>query len=237
MFICVFESQMMEQSYYCEGVCKECQGYLIEDPHSGDVVCYQCGIVSQQKVIILESMIPNNKLYNEDPYSNHVTKHLLTYEDSDISYMSKIRNENQFLWDGLKDIEDVISSMWDGENGNMIICMRAKELFHAAFVVQKQEKEGIVKRKGCKSSENRKKYAKRKQFVLTAIYRALRENNITRWSIADLNNIVPGRLYVKRKLISKSLKQMLHNQINPSNIQERLPLVPIPLPLPSVCEL
>ncbi len=97
------------------------------------------------------------------------------------------------MWDGLKNVDDVVHRLYDGDSSGSLIQDRAKELFQKAFRLQAKEKEngfyGEVKKS---KSGKRQKFSKRKQFVVTSILQALDELKIRKWDLKDLNALLDG---------------------------------------------
>lgn len=101
--------------------------------------------------------------------------------------------EKEFLWDGLRNIDDVLYKLYQGDTINKRVSERAKELFQQAFHIQVEQKKGNVsmKRSGGKDkSKNRQKFSRRKQFVVTCLSKALEEANIGRWKIEGMWNLL-----------------------------------------------
>jgi hypothetical protein len=102
----------------------------------------------------------------------------------------KKKKEKEFLWEGLKNIDDVLYKLYNGVSVNKRVSERAKELFQKAFHFQVQQKKGTIemKRSGGKNTttKNRQKFSRRKQFVITALSEAMKEAGITRWPIEGI---------------------------------------------------
>ncbi len=97
--------------------------------------------------------------------------------------------EKEFLWEGLKNIEEVYFKLTNGDSLNRPVQDRAKELFAKAFRMQLAQKKGekaFAKRSSGPESvryKNRQKFSRRKQFVVSCLFQALREHGVKTWSI------------------------------------------------------
>jgi hypothetical protein len=75
--------------------------------------------------------------------------------------------------------------MYQGDVKAPVEC-RAQELFQKAFHLQLEQKKGTVPMKRTnarKTTVNRQKFSKRKQFVVATIYQALKENGVSAWRV------------------------------------------------------
>jgi len=178
-------------------MCVHCgeKSEIVEDHKSGDLICSSCGNVSSEKLISTQA---ENRVFADEPSSkmkgrtgnlyNPFTEHNLT-EKSRLE-----RDEKEFLWDGLKNIDEICFKLYNGDLTNSAAQQRAKELFQRAFHMQVQQKKGVVpmKRSNSKKKDNRIKFSKRKQFVVACLHKALEENNIKTWTITDLSTLMDG---------------------------------------------
>eukprot|EP01118_Nematostelium_gracile_P018177 TRINITY_DN7_c0_g1_i2.p1 TRINITY_DN7_c0_g1~~TRINITY_DN7_c0_g1_i2.p1 ORF type:complete len:197 (+),score=44.82 TRINITY_DN7_c0_g1_i2:188-778(+) len=182
------------------------------DRKGGYSVCANCGSVLPERIIDFGA---ENRVFSEDPDSfkkgrtgdvyNIFMEHSLT-EKSKLE-----RDEKEFFYDGMKNISDVFSRLYRGDTSNRPVQDRAKELFQQAFHIQVKQKEGAVpmKRSGKKSQKdsNRLKFSRRKQFVVTAIYRALQEQGISTFSITDISDKLDG-INVSEYSVNHCLKDL-----------------------------
>jgi hypothetical protein len=91
----------------------------------------------------------------------------------------------EFLWDGLRNIDDVLFRLYEGDPSKAVQ-ERAKEFFQLAFRQQTEQKQGVrdfhkpaAKEGGIK----RQRYSKRKQLVVASIANALQQLKIPhQWS-------------------------------------------------------
>jgi hypothetical protein len=82
----------------------------------------------------------------------------------------------------------VFYKLTKGDSVNRPVQERAKELFQQAFRMQMAQKKGTVPMKRASGVEavrfkNRQKFSRRKQFVISCLYQALKEHNINTWGI------------------------------------------------------
>jgi len=190
---------------HCGDTCE-----IVEDHKSGDLICSSCGCVSSEKLISTQA---ENRVFADEPSSkmkgrtgnlyNPFMEHSLT-ERSRLE-----RDEKEFLWDGLKNIDDICFKLYKGDLSNSAAQQRAKELFQKAFQMQVQQKKGAIpmKRSNSKKKDNRIKFSKRKQFVVACLHKALEENNIKTWSIADLSTLMDG-IAVSNQSATNCLKDL-----------------------------
>jgi len=179
--------------------CQNCNQYsqLVEDHRSGDLICSNCGSIGQEKLIGTDA---EYRVFSEDSNSYnkiHYSGAYNPFQEYSLTERSKLeRDEKEFLWDGLRNINDVLYKLYQGDTINKRVSERAKELFQQAFHLQVEQKKGTVSMKrsgGIKDkSKNRQKFSRRKQFVVTCLSRALDEANISRWKIEDLSNQMDG---------------------------------------------
>jgi len=180
--------------------CPQCQATntLVEDHRSGDQICEQCGYVVQERVISPEA---EYRVFSEDSSSYSKIRVGDTYNifrEHSLTERSRLeRDEKEFLWDGMKNIDEVLLFLYKGDSVNKPVQERAKELFQQAFHFQVKQKQGAVPMKRSGSSkklkdQNRLKFSRRKQFVVTCVLQALKEHNINTWELTDLSEHLDG---------------------------------------------
>jgi hypothetical protein len=100
------------------------------------------------------------------------------------------QKDKEFLWEGLKNIDDTMFRLTHGDTMNRAVQERAKELFQKAFYRQMEQKKGnlVMKRNGGQKTTQggiRKKFSKRKQYVVSCIWKALEEQDNKAWDVAS----------------------------------------------------
>lgn len=194
-------------------LCPSCNEYasLVEDHKAGDQICGNCGAIAQERLI---SQDAEWRVFSEDPNSYNKARAGPAYNPlAEYSLTEKTRlerDEKEFLWDGLRNIEDIFYRLSNGDSSNAPAQQRAKELFQQAFRMQVEQKQGTVpmKRTGDKkSSKNRQKFSRRKQFVISALYQALKECGIETWDIQDLSDQLDG-INVSKYSVRNCLKDL-----------------------------
>lgn len=95
----------------------------------------------------------------------------------------------------MKNIEEIFFKLTKGDSVSKPVQDRAKELFQKAFRMQLAQKKGTVPMKRATGVEavklKRQKFSRRKQFVVTCLYQALKEQGITTWSIERTKAVRP----------------------------------------------
>lgn len=179
-----------------QAVCENCGGNeLEEDRRSGDTICSQCGTVQSERLISQEA---EYRVFSEDSASYEkirIGQSYNIFRDYSLTERSRIeRDEKEFLWDGMRNIDDIFFRLFRGDSSNKPVLEKAKELFQKAFHKQMDQKKGAVpmKRSNKKSQEARQKFSKRKQFVVTCLLQSLQEHGIFTWTIKDLNEQLDG---------------------------------------------
>jgi len=164
---------------------------------NGDAVCEGCGLV-QQRIVSEDA---EYRVFSEDSASKNKVRVGAAYNplmEYSLTERSRLeRDEKEFLWDGLKNIEETFYRLLKGDSSNKPVQERAKELFSKAFRMQVAQKQGSVpmKRSGGDAklkNLNRQKFSRRKQFVVACLLKSLEEHNIQTWSIDELNAQLPG---------------------------------------------
>jgi len=194
--------------------CTSCNTHteLVEDHRCGDQICATCGVVAQERLISQEA---EYRVFSEDSASYSKIRIGSAYNplmEYSLTEKSKLeRDEKEFLWDGLKNIEEIFYKLYNGDCMNTQAQQRAKELFQQAFRMQVEQKKGTVpmKRSGenKKSKSNRQKFSRRKQFVISCLFQALKENNISTWNIQDLSDQLDG-IQVSKYSVRNCLKDL-----------------------------
>jgi len=171
-------------------VCTECGGTnLVEDYKQGDMTCSDCGAINSERLVSMEA---EYRVMNEDSGSQskiRVGKAYNILQEHTLTEKTKLeRDEKEFLWDGMKDIDEVLVRMYNGEISNLPVKLRAEELFQDAFRVQVQQKKGLLdmKRNNSKKKNPRQRFSKRKQYVVACLSEALKENRIDAFKDEDI---------------------------------------------------
>jgi len=194
-------------SYYCQNCNTE--SALVEDHKSGDLICSTCGSIAQERLIGTDA---EYRVFSEDSASYNKVHYSGSYNplmEYSLTEKSKLeRDEKEFLWDGLKNIDEILYRLYHGDGVNKQVAERAKELFQKAFRIQVEQKKGNIsmKRSGNKDKlKNRQKFSRRKQFVVASLFQALEEywkmlesgssykkGQLKKWTIDDLSNQMDG---------------------------------------------
>jgi len=204
---------MVEYSATGAFQCPSCNQYaeLVEDHKQGDQICSNCGAIAQERLIAQDA---EWRVFSEDPNSFNKARAgpaynpLMEYSLTERSRLE--RDEKEFLWDGLRNIEEIFYRLSNGDSSNAPAQQRAKELFQQAFHLQVEQKQGKVpmKRSGDKKSKkNRQKFSRRKQFVISVLYQALKECGINTWKIEDLSDQLDG-IQVSKYSVKNCLRDL-----------------------------
>lgn len=178
---------------------------MVEDEHNGDCICRQCGTVLGQ--VIDES--PLKRVYEKDNPEEKASKlQHTTYDpllqDTIRSTNHRLDGDEDFLHEGYGAIEHAFSRLFP-DIGHDSATRMAKFFFKKAFQSQLEQKRGIkVMKRKTKDETHRKKFARRKAFVVSAILAALRKEGIRRpgtkegdsnewFDVYDLNRYVEGK--------------------------------------------
>jgi len=131
---------------YTEERCPECWNTSeVEDSRSGDVICCGCGFVKESKSVSPEAEYrvfqdddgdSQSKIRVGPSYNPYLPHNFLG------SKRKWERDEKEFLWEGLKNIDEALSQLL-ADCGNKPVEARAKELFQKAFHWQFLQKQGI----------------------------------------------------------------------------------------------
>ena len=184
--------------------CARCEAYddFVNDERTGDVVCRQCGVVSRR----LFSEQTEYRVFNDDssswkrkrigPSYNvfHMASSPFTPSVS-LPHTHPKYDPYDFLREATADIREVFAKLFCGDCTNRPAMSRAIYLFTLAFNHQIAEKTTTDRR--------RLKFSRRKQFVVSCIWRALIEqhkratakDNVKEamlWTLNDINNKIPG---------------------------------------------
>jgi len=205
--------QMQEYNATGNFFCNSCQTYaeLVEDHKAGDQICGSCGAVASERLI---SQDAEYRIFSDDSSSHSKIRIGAAYnplQEYSLTEKSRLeRDEKEFLWDGIKNIEEIFYRLSNGDTSNAPAQQRAKELFEQAFHLQVEQKKGSapMKRSGDKKSEkDRQKFSRRKQFVISALYQALKESGIETWNIQDLSEQLDG-IQVSKYSVRNCLKDL-----------------------------
>eukprot|EP01102_Stenamoeba_stenopodia_P016482 TRINITY_DN5763_c0_g5_i2.p1 TRINITY_DN5763_c0_g5~~TRINITY_DN5763_c0_g5_i2.p1 ORF type:complete len:260 (-),score=59.91 TRINITY_DN5763_c0_g5_i2:5-784(-) len=158
--------------------CSSCNGNIVEDHRQGDMICEDCGLVSQERMIEEESEV---RIFNDDPDS---AQKIRTGPATNINIDSilgsgkqkNVREDKEFLYEGFKLINQVLESCYSGGSVHADLRCRAHELFQQAFYQQVHEKRnGRETNNGQRS--NRQRFSKKKQLVYASIILAFQKTN------------------------------------------------------------
>jgi len=198
-----------------EGYCSNCRESteFITDERSGDTICSTCGGVSQERLVSQEA---EYRVFADDSASKskvHYGNAYNPFMEYSLTESTKLeRDEKEFLWDGLRNIEEIFFKLTRGDSHNRPVQERAKELFQKAFYMQLAQKKGTVPMKRTNGVEavkfkNRQKFSRRKQFVITCLYQALKEHGIHTWDIDELSAQLDG-IHVSKYSVRHCLKDL-----------------------------
>lgn len=195
-------------------VCKEASTF-VEDNHTGDRICSSCGAIQQERIISEEA---EYRIFSDDSESKNKIRVGAAYnplQEYSLTQKSTLhREDKEFLWEGLKNVDDTIFRLCNGDTTNKAVAERAKELFQKAFYRQMEQKKGnlvMKKASGPKTTNGggiRKKFSKRKQYVVSCIYQALTEEGLSAWNIATLSNLVEGEMNVSQSSVDTCLEEI-----------------------------
>jgi len=194
-------------TYHCQNC--NTDSPLVEDHKNGDLICSTCGSIAQERLIGTDA---EYRVFSEDSSSYSKIHYSGSYNplmEYSLTEKSKLeRDEKEFLWDGLKNIDEILYRLYHGDGVNKQVAERAKELFQKAFKIQVEQKKGNIsmKRSGNKDKlKNRQKFSRRKQFVVASLFQALEEywktlesgssykkGQLKKWSIEDLSSQMDG---------------------------------------------
>jgi len=177
------------------------------DIKRGEVFCRDCGRVVSSKIISDEA---EYRMFAEDSGSKNKSRVGAAYNlDLGPRLSTRLtkydKDDLEFLYLGLRDIETVMFYLLDGCGRNLPVENRSKSLFNKAFLFQLEQKEG--KRKFTKKKNVRERFARRKQFVVAVVYYSLLKNGITKWSIKDISDQLEGR-DVNKNSVKKCLNEL-----------------------------
>jgi len=167
------------------------------------------GLVSEQRDIATDA---EYRVFSDDSESKSKIRvgsaynPLMEYSLTEKSRLE--RDEKEFLWDGLKNVDEIFFKLYNGDCNNTASQHRARELFQKAFHIQVNQKQGIgapMKRTG--DNNKRQKFSRRKQFVVACIWASLRENSIKTWGIPELSNLLEG-IQVSKYSVKNCLKDL-----------------------------
>ncbi|PRP80148.1 hypothetical protein PROFUN_12231 [Planoprotostelium fungivorum] len=171
--------------------------------------CDSCGLITESRNIATDA---EYRVFSDDSESKNKIRvgsaynPLMEYSLTEKSRLE--RDEKEFLWDGLKNVDEIFYKLYNGDCNNTASQHRARELFQKAFHIQVNQKQGIgapMKRTG--GDNKRQKFSRRKQFVVACIWAALRENHIKTWGINELSNLLEG-IQVSKYSVKNCLKDL-----------------------------
>jgi len=113
------------------------------------------------------------------------------------------RDEREFLWEGFRNIKRLLDLIYVDERVPPSLLFRAKKLFQDAFLKQQEQMRGEhgLHRNG----KVRRRFSKRKQFVITFTLQALKEERQRGWDLDKLNALMGW--HVSSASIKKCLKE------------------------------
>jgi len=203
-----------------ESCCKECgSSQVAEDHRSGDWVCVKCGTVLNERLISPEA---EYRVFSEDHESFNKRRVGRTYnplEEYTLTESSRLgRDDKEFLWDGLKNIEDTFTRLYQGDPVNTRAQDRAKEIFAAVFREQVKQKLGEkpMKRAGGKT-ETRKR--QRTNDLVSASKASLISSSIQE---EENDHGVPKRLKFSRRkqfVVAAITQALKENNVTTWNFQ------------------
>lgn len=189
-----FDSSLQPQSSFG---CDQCDNDtdFVEDFNSGDLVCRRCGLICQERVV--DTSKPEYRTFTDDTTSQqrkHIGESLNSYFSTDLTTDNQ---EDRFLQDAYHDIYELLTKLYRGHTPKRVRT-RAEYFFMLVYKHQQKEKE----------TQQRRKFSRRKQFVVTAIYQALREANVYTWSIYDLSERLCG-IDISQKSVVRCLNELI----------------------------
>lgn len=151
-----------------------------------DMVCTNCGCVYQNSLTdegaeyrtFQDDSSSYQRVRVGQSYNSYLPYSLGTDDDAD----------RRFINDMKHDIKEVLMKISHGCGLNRRVQYRAEYLVNMAFQQQLKQK-----RDTCKKTWTRKKFSRRKQFVVTALWQALREAHLKTWSVKDLDDLLTGQ--------------------------------------------
>mmetsp|Transcript_20174 Transcript_20174/g.27826 ORF Transcript_20174/g.27826 Transcript_20174/m.27826 type:complete len:211 (-) Transcript_20174:130-762(-) len=162
----------------------------------GDQVCKRCGKVVDERMISEEA---EYRLFNDDSSSQSkiragpaTSTFMLT--DLSTSHSRLETEERKFLYDGWRNIDAAINTMFP-DSQPAAVRSRAKELYQKAFLFQHEQKTGGKDFKTNEDDQNqlRQRFSKRKAYVVTSLWVALKENRVRLpKTLVQLNRALEG---------------------------------------------
>jgi transcription initiation factor TFIIIB Brf1 subunit/transcription initiation factor TFIIB len=189
-----------------------------EDRNGGHLICFSCGEVQQAGLISQE----RERIFADDDKAENKKRTNTTFRVNEFSKVAKTnsdemaREEKSFLDFGLDDIRKGLDKLLDG-GINLPVLERAQEIFQKGYRLQVLEKKGLhatsrdVKTELIKLEKARQKFSKRKQLVVAAIYKALREELLSdskRFTVQIISNAVEGKHVVSDAAVRLILKEL-----------------------------
>jgi len=189
---------------------------LIADSHSGSIICSSCGTVNEERVISQEA---EYRVFADDSASQkkvHYTAYNPFMEYSLTESSNLERDDKKFLWEGFKNIEEIIYRLTNGDSTNKPVQERAKELYQKAFYEQVRQKKGEIAMS--KTKNQRKKHSKRKQLVVSFVLKALEENGIKKWTLDEISSQLDG-IKVSQNSVKTCLSETPKQSSQPEGIK------------------
>jgi len=157
--------------------CEECNGVEFDhDSRSGDMICCSCGMVQQERMISEEQEW--REFDDDTPEESQARVGFAYNQNIDVDLSTKnnrMREEKEFLQQGFRDIETLLQKVFP-ERVNQAARFRSQQLYQTAFYLQRAEMkfdENNIRQTTVANS--RKRYSKRKQFVIAFVFQALKE--------------------------------------------------------------
>ncbi len=220
--------------------CNSCGGDdFVEDERSGDMICTNDGVVARQLTMCDNQ--PEYRLFRDDPGSYQrqrlgPSQNIMMGSGGGISLRTAISrtalskgvvgvgggggggllrhhktfpyDAQQFLDEAIRNIDEIFSKLYGDSNSNKEARNRAKYLFSLVHKHQLDKK----------TKGERKKFSRRKQFVVTCVYRALwvqnnRETTSEKtqfelaWTPSHISGLIQGT-YVSAESVKRCLKEL-----------------------------
>jgi len=207
---------------YNEEKCPDCFcTTVVEDSKMGDIICSGCGLVKEARSVSPEA---EYRCFADDEDSQTKVRVGASYNPFlPINQLGSKRKQEQdeydFLWEGERNIKEVLGRLL-GDGENKPVENRAIQLWQKAFQWQLLQKKGIesqvidatkpetkINKKMKKMSHARKKYSRRKQFVVACLVRAMKENSLGHFSVEDVDRLIDGKT-VSRNSVKRCLKDL-----------------------------
>eukprot|EP01102_Stenamoeba_stenopodia_P004915 TRINITY_DN1541_c0_g1_i1.p1 TRINITY_DN1541_c0_g1~~TRINITY_DN1541_c0_g1_i1.p1 ORF type:complete len:264 (-),score=61.08 TRINITY_DN1541_c0_g1_i1:101-892(-) len=158
--------------------CTECGGMNFDhDNSAGDLICLNCGLIQQEHMISEDA---EWREFDDDTPEESKARVGFAYNpqiDVDLATKNnRMRDEKEFLQQGFRDIDTLLQKVFP-ERINQSVRTRSQLLFQKAFYLQRGEMkfdENAVRQ--TTATANRRRFSKRKQFVVAFVLQALKEH-------------------------------------------------------------